>query len=211
MTLYALTDNKGAISKYPYDLRELRKSVSLPQNPSADILAEHKIVIIEPTDPPTADYTQVVTEAKPRKIDGVWQQSWTIANASQDEINSRTTQEELAVKAKRNSLLQQSDWTQLPDAPVDHAAWAQYRNELRQVKSQPGFPWTVTWPDPPIDDPFPKPQGWNPPMDPSRGQIYQAPDNSLWQWEQPRNSLGQYVADDLSTPEIESALTWIPQ
>ena len=31
----------------------------------------------------------------------------------------------------RNRLLVDSDWTQLPDAPVDAAAWANYRQQLR--------------------------------------------------------------------------------
>jgi len=31
----------------------------------------------------------------------------------------------------RNSLLTASDWSQLPDAPVDREAWATYRQALR--------------------------------------------------------------------------------
>lgn len=57
---------------------------------------------------------------------------------------------------------------------------------------------------------FPKPLGWDPPQEPTRYQLYQAPDNSLWRWDQPRNANGQYVADDPSTTKIESALRWIP-
>lgn len=50
------------------------------------------------------------------------------------------------VRAERNTRLADSDWTQLPDAPVDHAAWATYRQELRDVSNQPGFPWEINWP-----------------------------------------------------------------
>ena len=31
----------------------------------------------------------------------------------------------------RDRLLKESDWTQLPDAPVDQQAWATYRQTLR--------------------------------------------------------------------------------
>jgi hypothetical protein len=31
----------------------------------------------------------------------------------------------------RDRLLKESDWTQLPDAPVDREAWATYRQTLR--------------------------------------------------------------------------------
>ena len=54
------------------------------------------------------------------------------------------------VRAKRDQLLQESDWTQLPDAPhLDVKAWATYRQALRDVASQPGFPYTITWPTKP--------------------------------------------------------------
>ena len=35
------------------------------------------------------------------------------------------------VRWKRDILLLESDWTQLPDAPVDREAWATYRQALR--------------------------------------------------------------------------------
>jgi len=35
------------------------------------------------------------------------------------------------MRAIRNDLLAQSDWTQLPDATVDREAWATYRQALR--------------------------------------------------------------------------------
>ena len=47
---------------------------------------------------------------------------------------------------KRNRLLYECDWTQVADAPVDQAAWAAYRQELRDITSQETFPSEVTWP-----------------------------------------------------------------
>lgn len=49
----------------------------------------------------------------------------------------------------RDRLLVESDWTQLPDAPVDRAAWAKYRQALRDfpAKWTPGP--TVTFPEAP--------------------------------------------------------------
>ena len=46
----------------------------------------------------------------------------------------------------RDRLLAESDWTQLPDAPVDKAAWADYRQALRDFPAtwKPGP--TVTFP-----------------------------------------------------------------
>ena len=50
------------------------------------------------------------------------------------------------MRAHRDRLLVASDWTQLPDAPVDRAAWATYRQALRD------FPATWT-PGPTADFP----------------------------------------------------------
>jgi len=54
-----------------------------------------------------------------------------------------TTEE---VRANRNKLLAASDWTQVADAPVDQAAWAAYRQALRDIPQQEGFPYSITWP-----------------------------------------------------------------
>jgi hypothetical protein len=51
-----------------------------------------------------------------------------------------------AARSKRNGLLSQSDWTQVADAPVDQAAWATYRQALRDITIQAGFPENIDWP-----------------------------------------------------------------
>jgi len=50
------------------------------------------------------------------------------------------------VRTQRDALLSQSDWTQVPDAPVNQTAWADYRQALRDVPQQAGFPTEITWP-----------------------------------------------------------------
>lgn len=53
------------------------------------------------------------------------------------------------VRAERDKLLQESDWTQLADVPLDPVIkqdWVDYRAELRNVTSQSGFPFNVVFP-----------------------------------------------------------------
>ena len=64
-------------------------------------------------------------------VDGAW---------SMDAILSSS------IRARRNELLAESDWTQVADAPVDKAAWATYRQALRDITAKSGFPHDVTWP-----------------------------------------------------------------
>jgi hypothetical protein len=54
-----------------------------------------------------------------------------------------------SVRQQRGEKLKDSDWTQVADAPVDKAAWATYRQALRDVTTQAGFPWTIDWPEQP--------------------------------------------------------------
>jgi hypothetical protein len=57
-----------------------------------------------------------------------------------------------AIRIERDRLLAVSDWTQLADAPLeaaDVAEWQGYRQELRDVPQQDGFPYAMTWPTPP--------------------------------------------------------------
>ena len=48
----------------------------------------------------------------------------------------------------RNKKLLDSDWTQLPDAPVDKEAWAEYRQKLRDLPKTTDT-LNVVWPDRP--------------------------------------------------------------
>ena len=57
--------------------------------------------------------------------------------------------ESLKARKRRDKLLSGSDWTQVADAPVDKSAWATYRQALRDVPAQSGFPTSINWPNKP--------------------------------------------------------------
>lgn len=57
-----------------------------------------------------------------------------------------------AVRAQRDGLLARSDWTQIPDTPLsaeERAAWAAYRQQLRDLPDSGPDPDAVVWPEPP--------------------------------------------------------------
>jgi len=53
------------------------------------------------------------------------------------------------IRSDRNTRLNDSDWSQLADSTADKTAWATYRQQLRDIPTSAGFPWTITWPDTP--------------------------------------------------------------
>jgi hypothetical protein len=58
----------------------------------------------------------------------------------------------LRIRLQRNELLQQSDWTQLPDAdltPEKKLEWTQYRQQLRNLMSSVIDPELVQFPQKP--------------------------------------------------------------
>lgn len=76
----------------------------------------------------------------------------TVTTAAQHEVAykaAKDAEQAKAVREQRTQKLKDSDWTQVADAPVDKAAWATYRQALRDVTAQQGFPWEVTWPTEP--------------------------------------------------------------
>jgi hypothetical protein len=69
-------------------------------------------------------------------------------------LGALASPEDLAATArsKRDALLAASDWTQLPDSPLSadaRAAWATYRQALRDITDQKGFPGVIEWPEAP--------------------------------------------------------------
>jgi hypothetical protein len=108
-------------------------------------------VRVQPSSQPSEDEMKVVAEGTPALIDGVWTQTWVQSDKyTAEELAAYNAKKEedakQEVRDKRNSLLQMSDWTQVADAPVDRAAWATYRQALRDITAQAGFPWTINWP-----------------------------------------------------------------
>lgn len=53
------------------------------------------------------------------------------------------------IRSKRNRLLNQSDYTQMPDWPGNKEAWANYRQELRDITKNSKTPESVVWPEQP--------------------------------------------------------------
>lgn len=54
--------------------------------------------------------------------------------------------EAAAARKERDRLLLACDWAVLPDAQTERTAWEAYRQALRDVPEQPGFPYTIEWP-----------------------------------------------------------------
>lgn len=148
--MYVKVDSEGVLT-YPYSLTELVRSnrqTSFPQGMVSDELAaQWGVYPVQATPEPSFDpATQKVVYVDPVNVDGTWVQQWSVVALTPQEAATVESQTANDVRQQRDLLLENSDWTQVADAPVDKAAWAAYRQQLRDVPSQTGFPFNVVWP-----------------------------------------------------------------
>ena len=83
------------------------------------------------------------------EVNGKWYTKYSVADMGDEAKAAADANQATNVRNERNRKLTETDWTQVDDAPVDKAAWATYRQALRDVPTQSGFPWDVTWPTQP--------------------------------------------------------------
>ena len=126
----------------PYTVQQLKTdnpNVSFPKNLPTELLEGYGVYEYIETPKPTPTRFQRVVGGAFRKVDGVWALKWTLENLPYDELV-------LQVRAERDFLLALSDYTQLSDSPRDKQSWATYRQALRDITDQVGFPEVIDWP-----------------------------------------------------------------
>ena len=144
----------GSLTGYPvdyYNFRKLFPSVSFPRYLTpADV---------EPFDFRLYEYSQIpedleryekTVEGIPTEAEnGIYYQKWLIVDMSDEERADKDAKKCQDMRDERSGRLMQTDWTQIADANVDASEWQGYRQSLRDVPSQSGFPWEISWPEPP--------------------------------------------------------------
>jgi hypothetical protein len=96
---------------------------------------------------PTPDTYENVVEVEPVKnASGIWMQTWSIVPMTTEEVADKNEQLRQKTKQQAEYLLQQTDWTQMPDVDlVNKADFTAYRVEVRAIALNP--PVTVSeWP-----------------------------------------------------------------
>jgi hypothetical protein len=146
----AIVNTEGQIVKSG-DYRAIFPNTSFrATGPSDEFLAENSAMRVDGWKPHNEDAEKLVPCAPYVENGRVYVvKVEPISQADTDAKNQLRADE---VRAERNQKLAESDWTQLPDAKttVNTEAWALYRQQLRNITEQPGFPWNVEWPVRPV-------------------------------------------------------------
>lgn len=147
--IYAKIVN-GSVEQYPItgtDVLRANPGTSFPRGQlSTDTMRSFGCELVAETAQPAVQPGQVAEETTPVFSNGRWMQSWSVRPATVEENTARAD----AIRAERDRLLAACDWTQGKDvSDAVSNLWAPYRQALRDVPSQAGFPWNVVWPTKP--------------------------------------------------------------
>jgi hypothetical protein len=89
-----------------------------------------------------------IVESNPVLSNGQWVQNWVIEQLTEEERLQAEEEKSSEIRKQRNELLSDTDWTQLNDvSSTVSQQYANYRQALRDMPQQSGFPWNITWPN----------------------------------------------------------------
>ena len=94
------------------------------------------------------DYTETVTVTEEQEYTMLTVTAMMEGTLPEPDVEQFATE----ARAKRDKLLAETDWTQVADAPIDTAtrtAMRVYRQQLRDITEQAGFPTDIVWPEMP--------------------------------------------------------------
>ena len=150
MTYVITKDNVATV--YPATLYQIKKafpntSFSLPLQDAE--LAPFGIYPVATGEMPSYDQeTSYVEEGMPVKTASGWTQVWEVKSYSQSELADKLNQKEEIARGQRNYKLAETDYLALADGTLTDEMRA-YRQALRDLPAQAGFPENINWPTKP--------------------------------------------------------------
>jgi hypothetical protein len=87
-----------------------------------------------------------------QQVNGQWFTNYSLVNMDAEQIAVEDAEQAKSVRTQRDAKLVECDWRVIKalesNTPQDFE-WAVYRQALRDISNQAGFPWEITWPDAP--------------------------------------------------------------
>ena len=147
--VYVKTNNEQIIT-FPYTIGQFRKDnsdISFPKQIPDSTLAEYGVFnVIVAEIPAHNEATQNISQdQQPVLVNGQWQIGYSVSEKTEGELQAQLDSVATVVRAKRDSLLAETDWSALVDTTLSDEMRA-YRQALRDITIQAGFPENVEWP-----------------------------------------------------------------
>lgn len=148
----------NVVVQFPYTIHDLfndNRNVSFPKGIEQDeaLLKEFDVYIVAQQARPEESIDKVIEEGSIELVSGSWVKTWAVRDATEEEIGKKIQEIEGSALARRYKELANTDWTQLPDVNLTaekKQEFAVYRQALRDITTQPGYPQTINWPEKPV-------------------------------------------------------------
>jgi hypothetical protein len=128
------------------EFRAATPNTSFPQQLTVELLDGFGADTVLNGAQPSAGRYQTVARDGVEEVNGKWFTKFILIDMDAEAIATIDAQQATSVRNARDEKLKATDWTQVDDAPVDKIVWATYRQALRDIPAQEGFPWDITWP-----------------------------------------------------------------
>ena len=145
--MYVALMNEDSIVAVAHHSKMFPNTSFGPSGPSAEFLEENNAKVV--TNAFAYDPTTHRLEDCPAYLVNDHVSTQRVVELTEFELSQKTTKKWNRVRAQRDQLLVNSDWTQVADAPGDKAAWATYRQALRDLPASGSDPDALTWPTSP--------------------------------------------------------------
>ena len=127
-----------------YSIEQLRRdnpNTSFPESISTELLAKYDVFPCARPAVPDYDWltSRIIDGDFTKSETGEWSQGYVVERLPEAEAASN-------IRMARDGRLQQTDWMALSDVTMP-PEMASYRQALRDVTLQAGFPYSVVWPD----------------------------------------------------------------
>ena len=142
------------------EIRGMYPNTSFPKTWTPELVAELGLDPVFETPAPTVTRYQTAYKDGVEQVAGKWVWKWSIGPVFTDNEEATAAEQQAAYVAKidadaakavrstRDAKLAETDWTALSDVTM-LPEMAAYRQALRDVPSQAGFPYDITWPSKP--------------------------------------------------------------
>jgi len=130
------------------EFRALHPNTSLPQQLTESLINQlgGDVVFEGPQAQPTR--YQVAFADGVELINGKWYTKYSVSDLDDEAKAVKDAEQAKSVRATRDEKLKETDWRFRSDLTPSQD-WKNYCQALRDVTSQSGFPWEVTWPTQP--------------------------------------------------------------
>ena len=106
------------------------------------------MVTIQDPEPVFDFYTQKL-ESTYEETETEARHGWLVSDLTEEEKAERLELGKIMVRQQRNDMLKETDYLMFSDTPEPSQAWLDYRQALRDIPTQAGFPINVVWPTKP--------------------------------------------------------------